>query len=137
MSGAAPQSWFEAYLDAFNRDDFDKLGSYYAQDVQFEGQAAQLHGRLAVLEFYRAVKARVDERIEVLSFIGAASGDRIFAELRTTLTARDDWPDFPTGPLTAGECRQSINFVLYEIDAGRFSRIRSARLGPLRRCGRP
>jgi hypothetical protein len=130
VSGAL-RPWFEAYLEAFNRGDFDRLAAYYAEDVRFYGQAAQLEGRLAVIEFYRNVKARLHERIELLSFVGAASKDRIFAELRTTLTAREHWADFPTGALVAGEIRQSSNFVFYEIDAGRFSRIRSARFSPL------
>jgi hypothetical protein len=132
MSGSALKSWFEAYLDTFNRGDLDRLGTYYAADVEFHGQAATLDGRAAVLDFYRTVGARLHEGIELLSFVGAATNDRIFAELRTTLTAHEDWQDFPTGALAAGQRRQSINFVLYEIRDGSFSLIRSARFKPLR-----
>ena len=119
------RAWFDAYLAAFNRDDFAGFGAYYADDVQFFGQAATLIGRDAVLDFYRGVKARLDETVEVLAFIG---DDRMAAaEIRTTLVAREDWPDFPTGPLVAGQRRQSINFALYDIADDRFTRIRSAR----------
>ncbi len=119
------RAWFERYLGAFNRSDFETLGAYYAHDIAFHGQAAQLRGREAVVDFYRMVKGRLDETIELLSFVGVPG--RIAAELRTTLVARESWPDFPTGPLKAGEMRQAVSFVFYDIAEGRFARIRSAR----------
>lgn len=117
--------WFEAYLDAFNRNDFEGFGAYYAEDVAFHGQAATLQGRAAVLAFYRGVKARIEERVDLLSFIGGENA--IAAEICTTLTPLEDWPDFPTGPLTKGVQRQSIAFAFYDMAGGRFTRIRSAR----------
>jgi len=126
------RAWFERYINAFNNSDFDGFGAYYAEDVVFHGQAAQLAGREPVLAFYRGVKARLTETVEILSFVGAPG--RIAAEIRTTLVARESWPDFPTGPLEAGEMRQSINFVLYDIIEGRFTRIRSARFTSLPRA---
>lgn len=119
------RAWFQAYIDAFNRSDFDGFGAYYADDVQFHGQAATLSGRAAVLDFYRGVKARIDEQIDLLSFVGSEAG--IAAEICTTLVPLADWPDFPTGPLTKGQRRQSINFAFYDIVDGKFTRIRSAR----------
>jgi len=119
------RAWFETYLAAFNRNDFAGFGAYYAEDVQFFGQAATLAGRAAVLDFYHGVKARLDETVELLSFVGDEA--MIAAEIRTTLVPREDWPDFPTGPLLAGQRRQSINFALYDIAGDRFTRIRSAR----------
>ncbi len=117
--------WFEAYLDAFNRNDFDGFGAYYANDVAFHGQAATLHGRMAVIAFYRTVKARIDERVDLLDFIGSKT--KIAAEIRTTLIPLEDWPDFSTGPLTKGTMRQSVNFAFYDIADRKFTRIRSAR----------
>jgi hypothetical protein len=119
------RAWFQAYLDAFNANDFDGFGAYYAPDVAFFGQAATLEGRDAVLAFYRTVKARIDEQIDLLTF--HASEDGIAAEIRTTLVTREDWPDFPTGSLLKGQRRESINFAFYDIANGRFTRIRSAR----------
>ena len=121
----ADRNWFQAYLDAFNRNDFDGFGDYYAPDVAFFGQAATLQGRDAVLAFYQTVKARLEERLDLLTF--HASADGIAAEIRTSLTALEDWPDFPTGAFVKGERRQSINFAFYDIVDGRFTRIRSAR----------
>ncbi|HWW65231.1 MAG TPA: nuclear transport factor 2 family protein [Sphingomonadaceae bacterium] len=121
---AGTRLWFEAYLAAFNRGDFDAFGAYYADDIHFFGRAAQCVGRDSVLDFYRGVRRRLEERVDLLTFVGSAG--HIAAEIRTTLRAQADWPDFPTGPLRAGEQRQSINFVFYDIGDGRFTRIRSA-----------
>lgn len=119
------RDWFESYLAAFNAADFDGFGAFYHEDVQFHGQAAQVTGRAAVLAFYRRVRTRLDERVELLSFIG--SPERCAAEIRTTIRAFEAWPDFPTGALAAGESRASIAFAFYDIGGGRFTRIRSAR----------
>src|SRR3954453_4810220 len=89
--------WFESYLDAFIRADFAGFGACYSDAVIFQGQAAQLVGRGAVLDFYGKVRTYLDERVELWSFVGGPDGSRIAAELRTTLVALRDWPDMPTG----------------------------------------
>lgn len=132
MSAAAPglRSWFENYLAAFNRADFAAFGSYYADDVVFHGQAAQLTGREAVLDFYRKVRDHLDERVELLGFVGAPDGSRIAAELRTNLIALRDWPEMPTGAMRAGDMRQRVVFAMYDVADSRFTRIRTARFSP-------
>ena len=122
--------WFEAYLAAFNRADFPAFGACYADEVIFHGQAAQLVGRDSVLDFYRRVRTYLDERVDLLTFVGAPDGSRIAAELRTTLVALRDWPDMSTGPMRAGDQRQSVNFAFYEVADGAFTRIRTARFSP-------
>lgn len=130
MTAPDLRSWFEAYLAAFNRADFPGFGAYYADDVVFHGRAAQLASRQAVLDFYRVVRTYLDERVELLRFVGAPAGDRLAAELRTTLIAQRDWPDMPTGPMRAGDRRESTAIIFYDIGNGVFTRIRSARLSP-------
>ena len=127
VKGGEPgtRPWFETYLAAFNAGDFEGFGAFYDPQVQFEGQAASLTGRNAVLDFYRMVHSRVDEHVGLLTFVGSSS--HCAAEIVTTLDPRKDWPDFPTGALKAGERRQSVNFALYDIREERFTRIRSAR----------
>jgi len=127
-SGLRP--WFEAYLAAFNRADFPAFGDYYAEDIVFHGQAAQLVGREAVLAFYHQVRTYLHERIELISFVGAPDGSRIAAELHTTLLGLRDWPDMPTGPVRAGDMRMRVSFAMYDIADDRFTRIRTARFSP-------
>ena len=122
--------WFETYLAAFNRADFPAFGAYYADDILFHGQAAQLVGREAVLAFYHKVRTYLHERIELISFVGAPDGSRIAAELHTTLLALRDWPDMPTGAMRAGDMRMRVSFAMYDIAEDRFTRIRTARFSP-------
>ena len=127
---SALQPWFEAYLAAFNRGDSAGYGAYYADDVKFHGQAATLVGRDAVLTFYKGVREHLLEPVELLTFVGSATGANRLAVLRTTLVAHKDWADMPTGAMVAGDRRQSVNFAMYDIVGGRFTRIRSARFSP-------
>ena len=127
---AGTRSWFEGYLAAFNAAEFERFGAYYAPDVGFAGRAAELRGRHAVVEFYREVRQRVDEHIELVNFVG--SPELCAAEIITTLTPLEDWPDFPTGSLVAGEKRRSVNFVFYDLVGGMMSRVRSAGFRRLR-----
>ena len=126
----ATQPWFEAYLAAFNRADEAGFGAYYADDVQFFGQAAQVTGRQAVLDFYRTVRQHLHERVDLLTFVGDPAGAHMLAVLRTTLVTHTDWPDMPTGAMKVGDTRESTNFVMYDIADSRFTRVRSARFGP-------
>jgi hypothetical protein len=128
---AGLRAWFDGYVDAFNRSDFEGFGGYYAEDVEFVGQAAELHGREAVLDFYRTVKSRMTEVLSIRQFVGVQ--DRIAVEIETRLQALVDWPDFPTGPLETGQKIGILSFVFYDVRKGRFTRIRSA--GYQRRLG--
>jgi SnoaL-like domain len=122
---ALPSEDFRRYIDAFNRNDFETFGGYYAPQLHFQGQAGEFHSREQVVSFYRQVKARVRETIRILTLV---SGERdIVAELETELHALVDWPDFPTGPIYKGETRRSQNFCWYDVADGMFGRIRSAR----------
>ena len=96
-SGALTSEDFRRYIDAFNRNDFETFGGYYAPQIHFQGQAGEFHSREQVVSFYRQVKARVRETIGILTLVVGARD--IVAELETELHALVDWPDFPTGPI--------------------------------------
>jgi ketosteroid isomerase-like protein len=115
---------FRAYIAAFNRSDFDGFSRFYADDIHFSGRAAQLRGRDAIVSFYRAVRARLNETIKIHAVV--MDGRNIVADIETELHALEDWPDFPTGAFVRGETRRSQNFIWYDVEGGRFSRIRSA-----------
>jgi hypothetical protein len=119
--------WFEGYLMAFNHADFAAFSAYYADDVIFAGQAAQVVGRQSVVDFYRRVRRYLDERVELLTFVGAPGRGKIVAELRTTLVAVRAWPDMPTGAMREGDTRTTVSFAIYELAGDRFARIRTAR----------
>lgn len=117
---------FQDYIDSFNRDDFAGFGKYYAEDVLFElGRKKQLRGRQAILDFYREVKARVRETLEIRNVICDADG--LAAEIATEFVALEDWPDFIAGAMKKGDSIHILSFVHYQIRDGKFTHIRSTR----------
>jgi hypothetical protein len=117
---------FADYIDCFNRDDFEGFGKYYADDVVLElGRKKQLRGRAAILDFYREVKARIRETLEIRNVIADEQG--LAAEIATEFHALEDWPDFIAGPMKRGESIHILSFVHYRLRDGKFAHIRSTR----------
>jgi hypothetical protein len=116
---------FRQYIAAFNRDDFDGFARFYADDVLFEGIGRRFTGPEEVVAFYRLVKSRMRETITIREVIVGANA--LAAELETELCALEDWPDFVSGPVLAGQVIRVVSFVWYKIRDGRFAHIRSAR----------
>jgi hypothetical protein len=116
-----------SYIDAFNRNDYAGFADYYAPGVRLViAGKHELTGREAILEFYRSVKATTRRTINVKRLIITACA--IAAELESEFLALEDLPDFTAGPMRKGQ-RLFINtVVLYDLEDGKFSRIRSAEL---------
>ncbi|MEO6186569.1 MAG: nuclear transport factor 2 family protein [Steroidobacteraceae bacterium] len=116
---------FQAYIDAFNRNDYSNFGDYYAEDVVLViAGKRELRGRQAIFDFYKVVKAQTTRTIQVNRYIGTPN--RIATELQSEFLALEDVPDFSAGPMKKGG-RIFINtFVIYDLVDGRFARIRSA-----------
>ena len=85
----------------------------------------QLHGRQAIVDFYRVVKARVRETLQINQLVCDADG--LAAEVATEFHGLEDWPEFIAGPLRKGESIRIISFVMYRMRNGKFAHIRSAR----------
>ncbi|MEP7313736.1 MAG: nuclear transport factor 2 family protein [Pseudomonadota bacterium] len=124
-AGGITEKDFRDYIAAFNRSDFAGFSRYYADDVEFEGRGRHFHSRDEVLAFYREVKSRMRETITVLDVI--VGDNELAAEIKTELFAFRDWPELVTGAIKKGETILTQNFVWYEIRAGKFAHIRSAR----------
>lgn len=115
---------YRDYINAFNRGDFDEFGRYYATDVEFYSRNGFFRGREAVTDFYRKVRARLRERIEIRQLV--IGRGELMVDAVTHLEAFEDWPELPSGPIAKGETRRSENFIWYELRGRQFSRIRSA-----------
>ncbi len=123
-AGGLDERDFRDYIAAFNRSDFDGFTRYYAEDVEFEGRGRHFRSREEVFTFYREVKSRMRETIEIKDVI---VGDTdLVANIVTTLVAYRDWPEFVTGPVKKDQVIVSENFVWYEMKGGKFVHIRSA-----------
>jgi hypothetical protein len=117
---------YQDYIDCFNRNDFDGFGKYYHDDVVFElGQKKTIVGRENILDFYRGVKARVRETLEVLSAVG--NDEALAVHVRTEFHGLEDWPDFIAGPLMKGESLNIESLGYYYLRDGKIARILGAR----------
>ncbi len=120
---------FRDYIDCFNRDDFAGFSRYYTEDVVLELPRKELRGRQAIVDFYKEVKARVRETLQINQVIADEEG--LAAEVATEFYGLEDWPEFIVAPLRKGESIHLVSFVFYRIRDGKFAHIRSARLRKL------
>jgi hypothetical protein len=119
---------FRAYIDAFNRDDFDLYSSYYADDVEicWRGGEITVRGKDAIVRRYRELHKKIRQRIDLQWVL--AGREHVAGEGHTTFTALEDVPDFIVRPLKAGDVVRIHTFIHYDLnDAGKFCRIRSLR----------
>ena len=115
------------YIDCFNRNDFDGFGKYYCEDVVFElGEKKRIVGRENILDFYREVKARIRETLDILSV--SSGPDSLAVHVATEFYALEDWPDFIAGPLMKGDALNIESLGYYYLRDGKFARILGARL---------
>ena len=121
--GGLTEDDLRAYLAKFNAKDYAGFSAYYAPEVIFQGQAAQVVGRQAVLDFYTDVHKHLKETVTLGPVIVGEQG--IAAELHTHLEAFEDYK-LRSGVIKKGEVRNSINFAIYEVKNRQFVRVRTA-----------
>ncbi|QCI95807.1 nuclear transport factor 2 family protein [Novosphingobium sp. EMRT-2] len=120
-----PEQRFRAYMDAFNRSDYDALCGFYAPDIRLViGNGTELVGRQAIVDFYRPVKAVTQRTIDVLQCFH--DGKVLAAELESEFLALEDLPDFVSGPMNKGDRRYLNSLVLYDFEGEHYTRIRAA-----------
>jgi hypothetical protein len=120
---------FRTYIAEFNVANFDALARYYAEDVvlSFNG-GLTLHGRDAIVEFYRPFRTSVDETVDIKFLM--INDKHVAVEMATEFRAREDYANFTRGPLKAGDTVRITSFVHYDIGPdGRFAAIRVGRYG--------
>lgn len=121
---------FERYIAAFNANDFDGFSNFYADDVDFRlGDRKHIVGRQGIVDFYRGVKAHIEEELTILDLIVAPDG--LAMHNRTIFRTVKDWPDFEIWPTRAGDVRTIESIVFYKHAGGRFTHIKSARFKEL------
>lgn len=114
------------YIARFNANDFEGFGRYYCDDVVFNlGEKRQIIGRDNILAFYRDVKSKVRETLDI---IGVATGPGTLAcHVRTEFYGLADWPDFVAGPLMKGQTLNIESLGFYYLRDGKFAQILGAR----------
>jgi hypothetical protein len=117
---------YEDYIACFNANDFDGFGKYYHDDVVFNlGDKKQIIGREKILDFYRDVKSKVRETLDVVSAVG--NEVLLAVHVRTEFFGLEDWPDFIAGPLMKGEAINIESLGYYYLKDGKIAQILGAR----------
>jgi hypothetical protein len=118
---------YEQYLAAFNGKDYQRLGEFYADDVEFvlsQERGLVFHGREAILGLYRPFHRAVDEHVEIVRF--ADGGDflavEVAAEFRPIPGQSQSVIDLPHGKVL-----KVTTFAFYDLSPDdRFTRIRAS-----------
>lgn len=114
------------YIACFNTNDFEGFGRYYCDDVVFNlGEKRQIIGRDNILDFYRDVKSKVRETLDILAV--ATGPGTLAVHVHTEFFGLADWPDFIAGPLMKGEALNIESLGFYYLRDGKFAQIMGAR----------
>lgn len=118
---------YEDYVAAFNGRDYGRLGSYYADDVEFvlsEERGLVFRGRQAILDLYRPFHRAVDELVEIVGF--ANGGNFIAAEVNATFRPIPGQTQSVID-LPHGKVLKVTTFAFYDLGPDdRFTRIRAS-----------
>jgi hypothetical protein len=115
------------YVAAFNGRDYDRLGSYYADDVELvlsEERGLVFRGRQAILDLYRPFHRAVDEKVEIVRF--AQGANFIAAEVNATFRPVPGHSQSVID-LPHGKVLNVTTFAFYDLGPDdRFTRIRAS-----------
>jgi hypothetical protein len=118
---------YEDYVAAFNGRDYDRLGGYYTDDVEFvlsEERGLVFRGRQAILDLYRPFHRAVEELVEIVRF--ADGGNFIAAEVNATFRPVPGQSQSVID-LPHGKVLNVTTFAFYDLGPDdRFTRIRAS-----------
>jgi hypothetical protein len=118
---------YEDYVAAFNGRDYERLASYYAEDVEFilsQERGLVFHGRQAILDLYKPFHKAVEERVDIVKFADGGNfiAAEVDAEFRPIPGTTQSVIDLPHGKVL-----KVTTFAFYDLGPdGRFTRIRAA-----------
>ena len=119
---------FLAYTAAFSAGLPKQYSAYYTDDVILELPSVDsISGKQAIVDFYTDMFVTVRESLEINTVI--YDEHAIVGDFISVFTASADAPDFPVGPLRAGEQYRVPVLVYYMLENGLISHIRVARMG--------
>ncbi len=121
-------------MDHFNNKRYDAVTSYFTPDVSVEYRdswtdptipARTLHGPKEFIDAYRQLHSYAREALELGDFMEC--GDMLFVELYTEFHYFKDFAGSPGRlPRKKGDVAIMTNWVLYNLEGGKFKRIRIA-----------
>ena len=116
---------FLDYVRCFNEADEPRLGSlFFTDDIIYDGGNRRYEGRDNFVNYLHAVSDGLRQIMTPVHVV--QSDDHVMAELDIEFRALVDKPEFPFGPLLAGEAMTFRFFGSYYLRGGRIARIHLA-----------
>jgi len=116
---------YNDYLVKFNANDSTFI-EYYHPDVTLELSGSEIRGAQGIKDFYADVKKYIKETVEVTTYI--YDGKQLAVEIPTTFEVIADWDNSFWGvDLKEGQVMRVVSWGIYDIEDGKFKRIRTAR----------
>ena len=116
---------YNDYLTKFNANDSTFI-EYYHPDVTLELSGSEIRGAQGIKDFYADVKKYIKETVEVTTYI--YDGKQLAVEIPTTFEVIADWDNSFWGvDLKKGQVLRVVSWGIYDIEDGKFKRIRTAR----------
>lgn len=116
---------YDDYLERFNANDPSFI-EYYHPDVVLELSGSEIRGAQGIKDFYANVKQYIKETVEVTTFI--YDGKQLAVEIPTTFEVTADWDNSFWGvDLKKGQVLRIVSWGIYDIEDGKFKKIRTAR----------
>lgn len=123
--GGMSRADYDEYLELFNANDPSFI-KFYHPDVVLELGSSEIRGAEGIKDFYANVKKYIKERVDVTTYI--TDGSQLAVEIPTTFEVIADWEDSFWGvPLKKGQVLRIVSWGIYDIEDGKFKRIRTAR----------
>lgn len=116
---------YNDYLAKFNANDPTFI-EYYHPDATLELSGSEIRGAQGIKDFYADVKKYIKETVEVTTYI--YDGKQLAVEIPTTFEVIADWDNSFWGvDLKKGQVLRVVSWGIYDIEDGKFKRIRTAR----------
>lgn len=116
------------YLGHFNNKEYEAFAAYYTPDVVMTYPGGrQVQGPEGIMANYRRLHGYVEEYVEIGDLL--IDGDKIACDIYTEFRCFKEYPDFRYGDydgLKPGDVAKMMNFGMYNLEGGKFKRIRVA-----------
>jgi predicted ester cyclase len=114
----------QAYLDHFNRKEYERQIAYYAPDVRYKVGTLTLGSPEQIAEFYADFHQHCKERVEIAQF--ALQGDVCAVVMPSRFEPFRDYRKHGLN-FEAGKPVAFVSFIFYTLSEGKIRRIRVAR----------
>lgn len=118
------RSQFQEYIDRFNAEDATAFEDFIAPHMHMTNGTLEYTGVDGMKAHYARIWGTFAETLTVGRFVSDES--HIAIEMDTHFEAKHDDPASTFGPIVAGETFDFSGIIMYDVEQGKFTKIRVA-----------